>query len=1010
MSDTLFGVGTDWTLTANYGLYKPITDADLDMWGEHWNANADTLDNLIFSLNSSMLPLAGGTMTGPLTLAGNATGPLQPVTLQQMNAAVGGYLPLTGGQLTGQLSFLNATVAGVNDFSKHIMLYSGYGLNIGPSTLNVTVGNGAKVQFNVGATSIGYFNTAGLSLLGFGINFGSAFDTANNSAALHLALYSTTYGIGVTSNRLNLIAPGAASLVYVANNQDVFTVTGGAVLTLGYGTQNKLTVTPGAGAGNNVAVALSGTGQLQMPPALFPTGVPISFLNTSCQIQAPGQDGASLWANNLSLSSFQGIGFASNIANQTIPAGLYAAWIFARLGHISAMGHIQAFDATNNSVHTFGNVSIRRSGTDAQLYIDANSFVPSLTSSTPVAGGTGVNVNDRFYDAYFNIYTATATDGNGAATTIRMDTNTARIGGPPANPISLTAAPGFAGAGVTVNLTWTAPSRFLIANNLGGGSGVLALQAGGGALIQSLSAHNFQAGATFGNLVGSSTSDLTKHIALYASTYGFSVTSGRLNIVAPTSVFVGGGVDMLAIGASSIIAYQPITLPADPTAALQAATKQYVDNKVAGAGVSSFNTRIGAVTLQSTDISGASGLLTTGGTMTGPLTVNAILTAQTLVSQPASGAAALFLAQPAAANGCYIEIFTGGTAAANLRWLLGGTAAAESGSNVGTDFAIYRYSDTGVQLGTALYISRSTGGVYAQSGKLISQSGSNPGVTVYDTAQGVAYCMFLGSSKTLYFGGADATGAYVGPVLGSFDASGNFTATGSINTSSGNLQVFPSLDTGILVDANWVYFKFAGSWRWLWQRSSGTLMYTNGSGTTLLGISPNGYGISTNLSPGHYYAHVWNSTDYTAYYDGALCGNLLFSQFVSGTQYNSRQIARNVNGNCYLWDAGGQVSWTTSASDRRLKSNIAPTTFDALAAVNDLPVYSCSYKAPGDMSPVEQWDCALIAQEVRERIPHAVPKPMSDDEMLTLNPMHLCAVLWRAVQQLTARVATLEAA
>jgi hypothetical protein len=51
----------------------------------------------------------------------------------------------------------------------------------------------------------------------------------------------------------------------------------------------------------------------------------------------------------------------------------------------------------------------------------------------------------------------------------------------------------------------------------------------------------------------------------------------------------------------------PLILAADPATALGAATKQYVDNTVAGAsggaaGVSSFNSRTGAVTLQAADI------------------------------------------------------------------------------------------------------------------------------------------------------------------------------------------------------------------------------------------------------------------------------------------------------------------------------------------------------------------------------------------------------------------------
>ena len=49
---------------------------------------------------SVYLPLAGGTMTGAITLAADPAGPLQPVTRQYADAH---YLPFTGGTLTGPL-------------------------------------------------------------------------------------------------------------------------------------------------------------------------------------------------------------------------------------------------------------------------------------------------------------------------------------------------------------------------------------------------------------------------------------------------------------------------------------------------------------------------------------------------------------------------------------------------------------------------------------------------------------------------------------------------------------------------------------------------------------------------------------------------------------------------------------------------------------------------------------------------------------------------------------------
>lgn len=213
--------GTDYTLTPNLALKKPVTNADVDLWGTHWNENADIIDNLMsqagaddryvnvsgdamtgglaftggygsgntdyskgislynnqygFSVTNNsrlnvgswgsigfniyggdqlvigpgyinsnapinlpgdptsayqaatkqyvdahvpaggpFLPLSGGTMLGAMTLAGNATQPLQPVTLQQMQAALPGspgpWLPLTGGTLSGPG---NLNVAGV---------------------------------------------------------------------------------------------------------------------------------------------------------------------------------------------------------------------------------------------------------------------------------------------------------------------------------------------------------------------------------------------------------------------------------------------------------------------------------------------------------------------------------------------------------------------------------------------------------------------------------------------------------------------------------------------------------------------------------------------------------------------------------------------------------------------------------------------------------------------------------------------------------------------------------
>ena len=70
-----------------------------------------------------------------------------------------------------------------------------------------------------------------------------------------------------------------------------------------------------------------------------------------------------------------------------------------------------------------------------------------------------------------------------------------------------------------------------------------------------------------------------------------------------------------------------LLLSQDPTDMMGAATKEYVDNAVVAgvSGVASFNTRTGAITLLSVDVTTALGytpLNSAGGTMTGDLTVN----------------------------------------------------------------------------------------------------------------------------------------------------------------------------------------------------------------------------------------------------------------------------------------------------------------------------------------------------------------------------------------------------
>lgn len=83
-----------YTQTPNLGLYKPTPNSDAGTWGYHLNSNADLLDSLLGTsggYGSLYLPLAGGTMSGPLTLAADPVagpaGAMQAVTRRYVDAS-----------------------------------------------------------------------------------------------------------------------------------------------------------------------------------------------------------------------------------------------------------------------------------------------------------------------------------------------------------------------------------------------------------------------------------------------------------------------------------------------------------------------------------------------------------------------------------------------------------------------------------------------------------------------------------------------------------------------------------------------------------------------------------------------------------------------------------------------------------------------------------------------------------------------------------------------------------
>lgn len=87
------GAGTDYTLTANLGLYKPIANMAVGLWGDLWNSNADALDSAMYG--RPFLPLTGGALSGRLTLPSMTLTPLPANAANDAAAATAG-VPVGG--------------------------------------------------------------------------------------------------------------------------------------------------------------------------------------------------------------------------------------------------------------------------------------------------------------------------------------------------------------------------------------------------------------------------------------------------------------------------------------------------------------------------------------------------------------------------------------------------------------------------------------------------------------------------------------------------------------------------------------------------------------------------------------------------------------------------------------------------------------------------------------------------------------------------------------------------
>ena len=412
------------------------------------------------------------------------------------------------------------------------------------------------------------------------------------------------------------------------------------------------------------------------------------------------------------------------------------------------------------------------------------------------------------------------------------------------------------------------------------------------------------------------------------------------------------GADITAAGGALLASPAFTGAPTAPTAApatnnTQIATTAYVTAAILAdtTGVTSFNTRTGAVVLTTADITGAGGAPLASPSFTGvPLGPTA--TAGTSTTQLATTA---FVQAAIASSG--VSSFNARTGAVTL--IANDISAAGGALLAGPTFTGVPAAPTAApgtsttQLATTAFVAASLGSYLPLIG------GTVTGGIAITVASGVALSVTSSAANAINLpnGGLAA--------LGPVSAAGGMTAGANgityTNPPSGNLvtpgqaSVTFGWDTAITTNGN-LSFNASGQIGWIVRT----------------------YGVSGANNP------VSN-----------LAANANDTSIIAGT-YGSQN-----------------TSWSATPSDPRLKHNVVPAG-DALAIVAALKIEECDFWRPGREEYAEHWLFTLMADEVEKVLPFAYMPPPNEHGYASLHPLHLIATLWRAVQQLSARLEALE--
>ena len=360
----------------------------------------------------------------------------------------------------------------------------------------------------------------------------------------------------------------------------------------------------------------------------------------------------------------------------------------------------------------------------------------------------------------------------------------------------------------------------------------------------------------------------------------------------------------------------------------------------------------------------AKGVKLAGDTMTGQLTINAPAGNVFTVAGATAGVM-INLQKAGSGNAC--QLF--GYAGANPRWLIQlGDTSAESGSNAGSNFDIYRYTDAGVSIDAPLTINRATGlttlAALTVNGQLtvngLSYIAANGDIRSTRGGASGIYSFGTGGSNYLYYDGNNFI----------LQGGGTFTVTASLNVNGSAGVVGP-----------------------ISCQSVGTSQGFANSGASYMGLNCTG---NTTNDSSTYFTNLWQGNpNWATIYCQAILSNsggyacLQFADTSGGLNCQIRNGGILYMTGATAYKAGGG-SWADT-SDARIKTELGDYTvgLDAVCALrpitytfigNDTDAPPANLTAPGGGSPKTEAvpdPLVMSADDPRAKMAPQVPYPNS---------------------------------